>query len=106
MADDDREINARVIWSQQGASDLSQTAGQMTQNWRSYNGELTKTETSYRSLRMAGRELSQLTRDIALAGALMTGAIVLDANNYVKAFGQTSVIAKQWLAYTDQIKNS
>jgi hypothetical protein len=106
MADEDREINARVVWTQTGADAVSQTASQMTNNWKSYNQELKTTEQSYHSLRMAGRELGQISREVLVAGALLTGALVLDANNYIKAVGTTTAIGAAWVENTNKIKNA
>ena len=106
MADEDREINARVIWTNQGADAVAQTASQMTNNWKSYNQELSKTETSYRSLRMAGRELGQISREVLVAGALLTGALVLDANNYVKVMGTATPLTAAWIDNTNKIKQA
>src|ERR1700690_3480718 len=106
MADEDREINAKVVWSQTGQDSVSQTASTMTQNWKSYNGELTKTEASFRSLRTAGRELGQISREVLVAGAALTGGLVLDANNYVKTVGQTTALGAAWIDNTNKIKQA
>src|SRR5271157_183032 len=106
MADDDRDVNVNVKWSQSGQQDVSGSVSQMTQNWRAYNGELSKSEASYRSMRQSGREISQISREMLVAGAALTGALVLDANNYVKTVGQTTALGAAWIDNTNKIKQA
>ncbi len=103
---EEKEIDVLVKWSQQGAADVGNSTQQLLQNHRAYNQELAQTEHYYRSLRQAGRELGFVSREVTLAGTVLTAALVLDANNYVKTVGATTKIGAEWLASENRIKQA
>src|SRR5258707_12100145 len=103
---EENEIDVLVKWSQQGAADVGNSTQQLLQNHRAYNQELAQAEHYYRSLRQAGRELGFVSREVTLAGTVLTAALVLDANNYVKTVGATTKIGAEWLASENRIKQA
>jgi hypothetical protein len=73
---------------------------------QSFNNEVVKTTTNFRALRMEARELNQIGTFFTIAGGLLTGAIVADANNYVKTMGSINSESAKWLGYQNSIKES